>query len=70
MPKENREQLVTGIIQEALPATKFRVEIDGNMILCHISGKMRIHHIKVMPGDGVMVRLSPDKTRGIIMKRL
>jgi translation initiation factor IF-1 len=70
MPKEQSEKLVTGIVQEALPATTFRVEIDGRDILCYISGRMRIHHIKVMPGDRVMVRLSLDGTRGIIMKRL
>jgi translation initiation factor IF-1 len=70
MPKDVQEKIVTGIVQEALPATKFRVEIDGSNILCHISGRMRIHYIKVMPGDRVMVRLSPDGTRGIIVKRL
>jgi len=70
MPKEQSEKLVTGIVQEALPATTFRVEIDGRDILCHISGRMRIHHIKVMPGDRVMVRLSLDETRVIVMKRL
>ena len=70
MPKDVREQLVTGIVQEALPGANFRVEINGQIILCHISGRMRIHYIKVMPGDRVTVRLSPDGTRGIIMKRL
>ncbi len=69
MPKDF-EKLVNGIVQESLPGTTFRVEIDGKIILCHISGKMRIHHIKVMPGDRVAVRLSPDGTRGIIMKRM
>jgi translation initiation factor IF-1 len=70
MPKDLKEKFVNGIVQEALPSTTFRVEIEGNIILCHISGKMRIHYIKVMPGDRVTVRLSPDGTRGIIMKRL
>ena len=70
MPKDFKEKFVNGIVQEALPGTTFRVEIDGKIILCHIFGKMRIHYIKVMPGDRVTVRLSPDGTRGIIMKRM
>ena len=70
MPKDSKEKFANGVVQEALPGTMFRVEIDGQIILCHISGKMRIHYIKVMPGDRVTVRLSPDGTRGIIMKRL
>ncbi|HPW34285.1 MAG TPA: translation initiation factor IF-1 [Candidatus Paceibacterota bacterium] len=70
MANEPKEKLINGIVTEALPATTFRVEIDGQIVLCHLSGKMRIHYIKVMPGDRVMVRLSPDKSRGIVMKRL
>jgi translation initiation factor IF-1 len=70
MSKDAKEQIVTGVVQEALPGATFRVDINGQIILCHISGKMRIHYIKVMPGDKVAVRLSPDGTRGIIVKRL
>jgi translation initiation factor IF-1 len=71
MAKDAKEELVNGVVQEALPGTSFRVEIeDGKIVLCHLSGKMRINYIRVMPGDKVAVRLSPDKKRGIIMKRL
>lgn len=63
------ENLVNGIVIEALPSAMFRVKIGDQIILGHLSGKMRIHYIKVMPGDTVSVRLSPDGKRGIIMRR-
>lgn len=60
-----------GVVTEALPNTMFRVKLeDGRIILSHLSGKMRIHHIKVMPGDAVRVELTPyDKTKGRIVYR-
>ena len=60
-----------GIIQEALPNTMFRVELDnGHLVLGHISGKMRKHYIRILPGDRVTVELSPyDLTRGRIVYR-
>ena len=61
--------LVQGIIVEALPSALFRVRIGEEIILGHLSGKMRINHIKVMLGDTVSLRLSPDGKRGIIMRR-
>jgi len=70
MPKEDLIE-VHGKVIEALPNTMFRVEIDtGQMVLAHISGKMRLHYIKILPGDRVTVELSPyDLTRGRITYR-
>jgi translation initiation factor IF-1 len=63
---------VEGIIQEALPNAMFRVELEnGHNILSHISGKMRKHYIRILPGDKVKVELSPyDLTRGRITYRM
>ncbi|MBU1228507.1 MAG: translation initiation factor IF-1 [Proteobacteria bacterium] len=63
---------VEGIIQEALPNAMFRVELqNGHSILGHISGKMRKHYIRILPGDKVKVELSPyDLTRGRITFRM
>jgi translation initiation factor IF-1 len=62
---------VEGVIHEALPNTMFRVELDnGHLVLGHISGKMRKHYIRILPGDRVTVELSPyDLTRGRIVYR-
>ena len=62
---------VEGVIQEALPNAMFRVELqNGHSILGHISGKMRKHYIRILPGDKVKVELSPyDLTRGRITWR-
>ena len=62
---------VSGIVKEKLPNALFRVELeDGREILAHISGKMRLHRIKVIPGDSVRVELSPyDQARGRIVYR-
>ncbi len=71
MSKQNAIQL-EGKVIEALANSMFRVELDnGHEILCHISGKMRIHNIRVMPGDKVKVAMSPyDLTKGRIETRL
>jgi translation initiation factor IF-1 len=63
---------VEGMVTEALPNTMFRVKLDeGREILCHLSGKMRIHRVKVMPGDQVKVELTPyDEKKGRIVYRL
>jgi translation initiation factor IF-1 len=63
---------VEGTIQEALPNAMFRVELqNGHTILGHISGKMRKHYIRILPGDKVKVELSPyDLTRGRITFRM
>lgn len=62
---------VEGTIIEPLPNAMFRVELDnGHRVLAHISGKMRMHFIKILPGDRVTVELSPyDLTRGRVTFR-
>jgi len=70
MPKE--EQIVTeGTVTQVLPGTMFRVDLPGNRnVLAHISGKMRKHFIRIVPGDKVEVELSPyDLTKGRIIFR-
>ncbi len=70
MPKEEAIQ-VEGTIIEPLPNAMFRVELEnGHKVLAHISGKMRMHFIKILPGDKVTVELSPyDLTRGRVVFR-
>jgi translation initiation factor IF-1 len=60
-----------GTVVELLPNAMFRVELDnGHKVLAHISGKMRMHYIRILPGDKVVVELSPyDLTRGRITYR-
>ena len=62
---------VDGIVKEALPNTMFRVELtNGHKIMAHLSGKMRKHYIRIVPGDSVKVALSPyDLNRGRIIFR-
>lgn len=71
MPKEEAIE-VQGKVIEALPNAMFRVEVEGShVILAHLSGKLRIHYIKIVPGDRVVIELSPyDLTRGRITYRL
>lgn len=63
---------VEGVVKESLPNTLFRVELsDGTVVLCHLSGKMRMHFIKILPGDRVRVEMTPyDKSKGRITFRL
>jgi translation initiation factor IF-1 len=63
---------VEGIVRESLPNTLFRVELEnGGIVLCHLSGKMRMHFIKILPGDRVRIEMTPyDKTKGRIVFRL
>jgi translation initiation factor IF-1 len=70
MPKEEAIQ-VEGRVLETLPNAMFRVELEnGHKVLAHISGKMRMHFIKILPGDKVTVELSPyDLSRGRIIFR-
>jgi translation initiation factor IF-1 len=69
--KKEEKTEVEGVITEALPNTMFRVKLaDGRLVLCHLSGKMRLHYIKVMPGDKVKVEMTPyDETKGRIVYR-
>lgn len=62
---------VEGKVIEPLPNAMFRVELEnGHKVLAHISGKMRMHYIKILPGDTVTVELSPyDLSRGRIVYR-
>lgn len=62
---------VDGVVKESLPNTLFRVELpDGTTVLCHLSGKMRMHFIKILPGDRVRIEMTPyDRTKGRIIYR-
>ena len=70
VPKEDVIE-IQGTVNETLPNAMFRVSLDnGHKILAHISGKMRMHFIRILPGDKVTVELSPyDLTRGRITYR-
>ncbi len=71
MKKEEVIQ-VEGLVKETLPNAMFRVEIEGgHVILGHVSGKMRMNYIRLLPGDRVTLELSPyDLTRGRIVRRI
>ncbi len=70
MPKEDAIEVV-GTVVETLPNAMFRVELENrHMVLAHISGKMRKNFIRILPGDKILVELSPyDLTRGRIVYR-
>ncbi len=70
--KKEKGIVVEGTVEEALPNAMFRVRLDtGHEVLAHVSGKMRMHFIKILPGDRVKVELSPyDLTRGRITFRM
>ena len=71
MPDKNKPKPVEGIVIEALPSATFKVKIsDSEEALTYPSGKMRMYHIKVLPGDRVLVELSDDRKRGRIVRRL
>ena len=70
MPKEE-PIIVEGKVSETLPNATFRVELaNGHKVLAHVSGKMRMNFIRILPGDSVTLELSPyDLTRGRIIRR-
>ena len=72
-PRRSRDDVIAmeGTVVDALPNALFNVELEnGHKVLGHISGKMRTHYIKIVPGDRVMVELSPyDLTKGRITYR-
>ena len=70
MPKQDAIE-VTGTVLDTLPNAMFRVALEnGHKVLAHISGKMRMHYIKILPGDKVKIELSPyDLGRGRIVYR-
>lgn len=61
-----------GKVYEALPGLLFRVRMNGSEteVLAHLAGKMKLHNIRVLPGDRVLVELSPDGEKGRIVRRL
>jgi translation initiation factor IF-1 len=60
-----------GTVEEALPALSFRVRLkNGELVMGHLAGKMRLHRIRVLPGDRVLLEMSPDGARGRIVRRL
>ncbi len=63
---------IDGVVKESLPNTLFRVELpDGQLVLCHLSGKMRMHFIRILPGDKVRVEMTPyDRAKGRITYRI
>lgn len=71
--KKNKKEVIEleGIILETLPNAMFRVELEnGHGILAHISGRMRMHYIKILPGDKVTIEMTPyDLTKGRITYR-
>ena len=69
MDKKNLRK--NGQVIEALPSTHFRVKLDdGEEVLCHLAGKLRMYRIKILPGDQVTIELSPyDSKRGRIVYR-
>ncbi len=73
MTKKSKDDVVRldGVIKEALPNVMFKVEIEGgHVVLGHVSGKMRMNFIRILPGDRVVIELSPyDLTRGRIVLR-
>ncbi len=70
MGNQNDEKPVSGVVTDTLPNLTFKVELsDGNTTLAYLSGKMRLHRIKVLVGDKVELILSPDGGRGRITRR-
>ncbi len=70
MGNPNDEKPVSGVVAETLPNLTFKVELDGGeTTLAYLSGKMRLHRIKVLVGDKVELVLSPDGGRGRITRR-
>lgn len=70
-PKPSKHIELDGVILENLPSTTFKVQLDNEMeILCNLAGKLRMHYIRLIPGDRVKVEMSPyDLTRGRISYR-
>jgi translation initiation factor IF-1 len=71
-PDPREKIILKGKVSESLPSTSFKVELEtGHEVLAHLSGKMRMNYIKIVPGDTVEVEFSPyNLSRGRIIKRL
>lgn len=73
MGANKKENLLReGIVEEALPGLHFRVRLldEEGEVLAYLAGKMKLHYIRVLPGDRVLVELSSDRRRGRIIRRL
>ncbi len=72
MKKKEEAIRVEGVVEETLPNVRFKVKLEnGHLVLGHISGKMRMHYIRLVVGDRVVLELSPyDLTRGRIVTRV
>lgn len=69
--KDDSVKKLEGVVEEALPGANFRVVSGDKKILAHLSGKMRMNYIKILPGDKVLLDVSEyDETRGRIVRRL
>jgi len=70
--KRNEKEKVEGKVLEALPSARFKVQLEnGNEVIAHLAGKLRRFRIKVLPGDKVLVEMTPyDENRGRIVYRL
>lgn len=68
----NASERKEGVVTESLPGMTFRITMDGtgHEILGHLAGRLKLHHIRIVPGDRVAVELSPDGRRGRIVRRL
>ena len=71
MKKKEGVIVIDGVVEKALPNAMFQVKLEGgHTVLAHVSGKMRMHYIKLLPGDKVAVELSPyDLSKGRIVSR-
>ncbi|MDE2213207.1 MAG: translation initiation factor IF-1 [Patescibacteria group bacterium] len=68
---ESNQEPVEGMVVEALPNTLFRVDLqNGERVLCYLAGKMRLHRIRILVGDKVLVQLDPYGGKGRITRRL
>lgn len=71
MAETEKEEIIQGEVIESLPSAMFRVEFpDGKVLISYLAGKMRLHRIKVLVGDKVMVKIDPYGGKGRITKRL
>ncbi len=73
MPLDSHLITVEGIVEEALPGLQFRVRVEGasQTVLAHLGGKMKLHRIRVIPGDRVLIETTTfDRARGRITRRL
>jgi translation initiation factor IF-1 len=76
VPKQEKQEKeiikFEGIVTETLPSTTFKVKLDnGHEVLAHISGRMRVNYIRLLPGDRVLMEMSPyDLTKGRIIQRM